>query len=841
MVIRGGASLVRYQPAFSNDGKRLLVCKSALVTVYSTATSLPVLHLSGHKDAVTTVIVVPASITGDISTNHCWTASMDGTVRFWDFSTDAPPIKSIVVGRPIVSMVIPSLLRPPPKEGEKASNMIAYLSLRWLKEGHEPRLEAVEGGKVDWHGRVKVYDLTKSRYLQGSLIKTITPQALSVSPFGSFVGLTWNRKVHVWRVPSTYSVHVRCITLTTLHHTKTCRVVTFDPTERVVAAGDDTGRILCWQSVGERRLDQIVKQKGSPTSVIPKGPKHSASGVRGNDDAESCTTYHWHANAVQSLCFSVDGTYLFSGGSEGTLVIWQPETGKQQYRPRLGGPLVYITQSKDPSVFAISCLDNTIKFINLGTTHVEKCFQGIRTFTPLPDVLKWVSNTRALFEPKDGKLAFPTDHMGLQFYDPVRDTHLAEVQIAPRTYVGADFKKNLSESGPSTFVTHVAFSSDGSIMATIDICLPEEDIGGSATLKFWDRHARRLSYTLSTVVNDPHGADITSMVYHPSRHILVTCSVDATFKVWVQSSDFKVEDDYETVTGWRCRSVGSYRHKQMLAVAFSPDGSLLAAAAEELVTLWNPYTNGFVTSLASVPSPQKIRHLAFVHKSPFLVAASTEGKPRMTVWHLPTLSVRWSSLLYVEALAVDPRNSVFSIIALTGPPSMETKDGYEDAANRKAVVAVFNSEDPTPIAAWSIREGRGGTLMFSNSNLLRAQEEVNGSEDGRKPDSCLAVLTGSREYVLFNPLDKKVQPEVFALPAPQGPEEGPSAFSALYGKAATPKIREPKDVLGMRAARPWGDLLNAPSHVLPSLTRISYAFMESLLEKQTDTDDQRNL
>lgn len=63
-------------------------------------------------------------------------------------------------------------------------------------------------------------------------------------------------------------------------------------------------------------------------------------------------------------------------------------------------------------------------------------------------------------------------------------------------------------------------------------------------------------------------------------------------------------------------------------------------------------------------------------------------------------------LFYLLALAVDPRNSVFSVIALTGPPSMETKDGYEDAANRKAVVAVFNPEDPTPIAAWSIREVR---------------------------------------------------------------------------------------------------------------------------------------
>ncbi|KAL2613118.1 hypothetical protein R1flu_024810 [Riccia fluitans] len=845
MVIRGGGSLVRYQPAFSNDGKRLLVCKSALVTVYSTATSLPVLHLSGHQDRVTTVIVVPVHITKDVSANLCYTASLDGTVRYWDFSTDGPAIRIFHVKRPIEYMVIPSLYRPR-SEKEKGGELIAYVSIYWILEGRTPITHAVEGKKIDNIGRVKVFNLRAGRFINGTLIKTTLPQPLSVSSQGSFVATTFSRRVYVWRVPPIHTSHVKCITLTTLNHTKLCKVVTFDPSERVVSAGDHTGRILCWQSVGERRLDQIPKVKGG--TPLPKGPKHSASGVRGNDDAESCTTYHWHSNAVRSLCFSADGTYLFSGGSEGTLVIWQPETGKQQYRPRLGGPLVYITQSPDPAVFAISCLDNTIKFINLGTSQVEKCFQGIKTYTPLPDSLKWISNTKVLLEPREDKLAFPTDNMGLQFYDAVRDWHTAEMQVAPRTYVGVDFNKDLTECGPSTYVTHVAFSGDGSIMATVDICLPEEDLGGTASLKIWERHGTLLKYTLSTVVNDPHGADITSIAYHPTKNLLITCSLDATFKIWVRSSDFRGEDDYETLTGWMCRSVGSYRRRQILAAAFSPDGTVLAVAAEELVTLWNPFTNGFLTSLAALPSPQKIRHLAFVHETKFLVSTSTEGKPRMTVWHLPSLSIRWSSPVYIEALAVDPRNPIFGVIALTGRPT-ENKEGYEDPVNRKSVVAVFNPEDPTPINAWSMREGHGGTLLFSSTNLHQEGDEGNKNEFAQKRDSCLVVVTGSREYVMLNPFNKKkeeekppkvpkIRPEGVSTRAAKwkkAREEGVSAYHALYANAAVPKVREAKDIVGMLASRPWGDLLNAPSHVLPPLTKISYAFLESLLKRREDT------
>jgi len=49
------------QPAFSNDGKKLLICIGNTVSVYSVATSMLVTELAGHRGLVTIVIVVPVS------------------------------------------------------------------------------------------------------------------------------------------------------------------------------------------------------------------------------------------------------------------------------------------------------------------------------------------------------------------------------------------------------------------------------------------------------------------------------------------------------------------------------------------------------------------------------------------------------------------------------------------------------------------------------------------------------------------------------------------------------------------------------------------------------------
>lgn len=95
----------------------------------------------------------------------------------------------------------------------------------------------------------------------------------------------------------------------TLHHTKAFSVLAFHPTESIVAAGDVTGRILIWRGVGAQNF-QDSGELLNGTSMTDNEVK---PGVRQNDDAESCSTWHWHSAGVSLLSFSSDGVYLYSG------------------------------------------------------------------------------------------------------------------------------------------------------------------------------------------------------------------------------------------------------------------------------------------------------------------------------------------------------------------------------------------------------------------------------------------------------------------------------------------------------------------------------------------------
>ena len=56
--------------------------------------------MEGHTAAVTSVIVVP----GTKVLCYCWTASLDGSIRYWDFSVPEL-LKTLDVKMPIFSMV----------------------------------------------------------------------------------------------------------------------------------------------------------------------------------------------------------------------------------------------------------------------------------------------------------------------------------------------------------------------------------------------------------------------------------------------------------------------------------------------------------------------------------------------------------------------------------------------------------------------------------------------------------------------------------------------------------------------------------------------------------------
>lgn len=122
------------------------------------------------------------------------------------------------------------------------------------------------------------------------------------------MGICDKRKLRVWEIPAKDSDRA-VFQKIRLHHTKTLSTLAFHPTERIVAAGDVTGRILIWRGVGVQNLSSGNKQRnGGLMKDVEEKP-----GVRGNDDADSCTTRHWHSAEVKVLFFSSDGAYVYSG------------------------------------------------------------------------------------------------------------------------------------------------------------------------------------------------------------------------------------------------------------------------------------------------------------------------------------------------------------------------------------------------------------------------------------------------------------------------------------------------------------------------------------------------
>ncbi|KAK1325326.1 hypothetical protein QJS10_CPA01g00831 [Acorus calamus] len=730
-MITGGKSLVSSPPAFSNDGKKLLICSGNTVSIISTATGLQITELEGHTDRVTCVIVEPVADNVSKFMNFCWTSSLDGTICYWDFAVPEL-IKKVEVKNPVHSMVIPSLLQRPLEndDNKKPSNLYAFIS---IEDKNKPF-----GDSKALRGQIQMYDLKRSRKVGGLLAETRYPEMIVVSKSGEYFGIRKRRQLIVWKVPSEDSKYD--IKKIKLHHTKKLSAFAFHPTERIVAGGDVTGRILIWRGVGERKLSKSKRQ-------INKGNFHTEEerpGVRGNDNADSCSTRHWHSTEVKFLSFSADGINLYSDIYEGL-------------------------------------------YCGFAFDHAA------------------------------GLAALRTQSYCIQFFSLYDDREASQVQVLERNYQPGD--------EITVVVTLVALSSDGSTMSTVEVKLPEEQIGGLVTLKFWASESRNGEYSLSTVIYEPHSdAGISALAFHPSR----------SMAIWVQSSPSSIDQQKDQTlqnSGWKCQSVGSYKGKPMTAAAFSADGSVLAAAAETVVTLWDPDKNILVAVIGETVNP--IVHLSFIGKSEYLASVSRGSLPQLSVWNLSKLSISWSYKLYVEAVTCSVDNSHFAVLSLI------TKSNNDAAPqDHDGVILIFKAEDQIPAASWFVKKASGGGLSFlSKDPSLHHGETM----EENVSSLMLVYINCDHEYVIFDPYgNEDHQTSKIRRENPvhsEGPE--PFGYASIYGELPEITAREIQVTQPSYAPseRPWETIFSGPSHVLPPLTKLCSAFLASLLEKRPTTQD----
>ncbi|GKC86980.1 WD repeat-containing protein 75, partial [Tanacetum coccineum] len=318
--------------------------------------------------------------------------------------------------------VIPSYHSQKPENTENPTDIYAYISVQDTKnKQNKPN--------KDLAGQILKCNLTKSRLVRGVILsETKKPENITISSNGKYFGIREKRKLRIWEVPSKDLKNVSHRKLKLLH-TKKLSCLAFHPTERIVAAGDVTGRIMIWRGFGDRTF---AGDSGKLMKDEDEKP-----GVKGDGDADSGTTWHWHSAEVKCLFFSSDGAYLYSAGKEGVLVVWQLDTGKKKFLPRIGTPLLSFVNSPDPSLSSISCADNRIHLLKMPSMEILQSISGIKLPSPVPEAFRGACMDFA-FDHTAGLVAVRTENYCIQFYSLFDDREISEVQVCERNHQPSD-------------------------------------------------------------------------------------------------------------------------------------------------------------------------------------------------------------------------------------------------------------------------------------------------------------------------------------------------------------------------------------------------------------------
>jgi hypothetical protein len=161
------------------------------------------------------------------------------------------------------------------------------------------------------------------------------------------------------------------------------------------------------------------------------------------------------------------------------------------------------------------------------------------------------------------------------------------------------------------------------------------------------------------------------------------------------------------------------------AVAYSPDGSVLATGGASSISLWNPDSDSLGPVLVAPvdPGQSSVTHLCFLMHSPHLVSAHGGRCGCICVWNLLTLGLEWCALAEVADVAAHPTQPIFGA-AITLP------------GRSRSLVAYFGPECSTAKRSWLTGEAVTATrLLFLPATappVDTAQRPVDGASDNKQ-------------------------------------------------------------------------------------------------------------
>lgn len=255
---------------------------------------------------------------------------------------------------------------------------------------------------------------------------------------------------------------------------------------------------------------------------------------------ECIRTIEGHLDFVTSVAFSPDGKVLASGSKDCTVKVWDGVTGKCIRTLKFSYQVNSVTFSPNGEYLASGLDDKTVKIWDItgDLWYIQ--------------ILKGHTNevTSVAFSP-DGKLlasgscedwywATRCDRGEIKIWDVMTGECVRTIE------------------GHSDFVTSVAFSPDGKILAS-----GSED----GTVVLWDATTERFIRTLK------HPYPVDSIAFSPDGEILIS------------AGGWKITF-WDISTKRQIQTLGKYMHR-VISISFSPDGRFLAVGlGDGTIELW---------------------------------------------------------------------------------------------------------------------------------------------------------------------------------------------------------------------------------------------------------------
>ncbi|KAJ7138266.1 WD40-repeat-containing domain protein [Mycena epipterygia] len=372
--------------------------------------------------------------------------------------------------------------------------------------------------------------------------------------------------------------------------------------------------------------------------------------------------FRGHTSGVSSVCFSYDGTRIISGSKDGTLHLWDAQTGALIVGPLAGhnGFVQSVHFSPDAARIVSGSSDNTVRIwdadtgvpvlvlLEAHTESVECLHFSPEASASRGNALPGTFPVGLLQSLNRGILSvhFSPDGARIASYSGTNNTVCVWDALTGALVLGPLGGTQQSLSGC------VKFSSDGARIASG---------GEDRMVHVWDAHTGAL------VIGplEGHFEAITSVDFSPDGAQIVSGSEDKTLRIWdtqtgalvggplqghlgaVTSVDFSRDgaqiasaSDDKTLRIWNTQTsalVGGplEGHSEIVtSVHFSPDGTRIASGSiDYTVRVWDVQPSSLVTG----PSVQQDQGILSIHFSPdgARIAGGTHDS-KVFVWDAQT-------------------------------------------------------------------------------------------------------------------------------------------------------------------------------------------------------------